>query len=61
MFLVYEIFLIYLVIGKTMAGEQNDCTKLNFFIKRHSNNGNECCSQEGINCDEEGYIIYLKL
>jgi len=50
LFLMYGPFL-YLVKG------QSDCTILYNYIKGDSiDYSNKCCSDPGINCDNEGYI-----
>jgi len=55
-FLFYEISY-HLVIGQTVK-EKSDCTKLyNFINGDFENYFNSCCSEDGIECDDEGYII----
>ncbi|KAL6611694.1 hypothetical protein U3516DRAFT_902593 [Neocallimastix sp. 'constans'] len=42
--------------------EKSDCTKLyNFLNGNVKNYTNNCCTDTGIECDNEGYIISIKI
>jgi len=42
--------------------EKSDCTKLyNFLNGNVKNYANSCCTDTGIECDNEGYIISIKM
>jgi len=64
-FIIFFLFSIreisfYLVRGQTNNKEKSDCTKLYNIINRDSKNYfNSCCEDDGIECDNEGYITYF--
>jgi len=48
----------YFVKGKTLNGEKSDCTIFYNFINGDSKDyADSCCEDNGIECDEEKYII----
>jgi len=59
--LIYEIPF-YLVEGKTITKEKNDCTKLSNFLNNDSKDyENSYCKKNSIRFDNEGYISSLFL
>jgi len=67
-FLIYAVSLFficktsfYMVIGQTVNGEINDCTKLYNYLYGDSKeyDKNSCCNESGIECDNEGYITNI--
>lgn len=59
LFLIYELSF-NLVIGQTVNNEKSDCTKLYNFLKGNSEDyANSCCGNNGVDCDNEGYITYI--
>jgi len=53
-------FSFYLVRGQTNNQEKSDCTKIYNIVNGDSKNYyDNCCKDNGIKCDNEGYIIYF--
>jgi len=58
--LIYETSF-YMVKGQTIDNEKTDCTKLYNFLNGDSGDyANSCCTADGIECDNDGYIKYFK-
>jgi len=56
LFVVF-LFLVYLVVGQTLNNVKSDCTKLFNFLNGDSEEYfNNCCDDNEIECDNEGYI-----
>ena len=48
--------------GLIYVNLKSDCTKLeNFLNNDNKNYYNDCCSDPGIECDNDGYITYIGL
>jgi len=49
---------LYLVMGRVVKREINDCDKILPFLRDKNEN---CCKIPGIECDNEGYITLIGL
>ena len=50
------------VTGYVYVSLNSDCTELNNFLNNDNKNYyNDCCSDPGIECDNDGYITYIGL
>jgi len=60
LFLVYELSFNFIKGQSTKEEDKNDCTKLLNFVKadNKSYNMTECCSEDGIRC-QNGYFTYI--
>jgi len=63
LFLIYETFLFYFVMGQTTNGQKSDCTLIYNFLNNDTKNySNTCCSYfDEIICDNENFITYFKM